>query len=68
MAPDRFAAAVVDLLREPGRREQVAAAGLACVKQNHDWGSLLVRLENLVVDRREHGATLPMAPLERQGT
>jgi sugar transferase (PEP-CTERM/EpsH1 system associated) len=66
--PDRFAAAVVDLLREPGRREQVAAAGLACVKQNHDWGSLLVRLENLVVDRRERGATIPMAPLERQGT
>jgi glycosyltransferase involved in cell wall biosynthesis len=66
--PDRFAAAVVDLLREPGHREQVAAAGLTCVKQNHDWGSLLVRLENLVVDRREHGATVPMAPLERQGT
>jgi len=66
--PECFAAAVVDLLRDPARREQVATAGLACVRQNHDWGSLLVRLENLVVDRTERDASAPMAPLERQGT
>lgn len=46
--PDRFAAAVVELLRDPARRERVAADGLACVKRNHDWSTLLARLENLV--------------------
>jgi polysaccharide biosynthesis protein PslH len=46
--PDRFAAAVVEVLRDPARREQLAADGLDCVKRNHDWGTLLARLEDLV--------------------
>jgi sugar transferase (PEP-CTERM/EpsH1 system associated) len=49
--PDRFAAAVVDVLRDPARREQLAADGFACVNRNHDWGTLLARLEDLVTDR-----------------
>jgi sugar transferase (PEP-CTERM/EpsH1 system associated) len=53
--PERFAGAVVDLLKDPARREELAAAGLACVKLNHDWGTLLARLENLVTDRASSG-------------
>jgi sugar transferase (PEP-CTERM/EpsH1 system associated) len=62
---ERFAAAVVDVLKDPARREQLAAAGLACVKLNHDWGTLLARLESLVTDPApsgtEAGAASPRA-------
>ena len=61
--PERFAGAVVGVLGDPNRREELAAAGLACVKLNHDWGTLLARLENLVTDRApsepEAGAASP---------
>ena len=57
--------AVVDVLKDPARREQLAAAGLAGVKLNHDWGSLLARLESLVTDPApsgtEAGAASPRA-------
>lgn len=63
--PEPFAGAVVDVLRDPNRREELAAAGLACVKLNHDWGTLLARLESLVTDRvssgTEAGAASPRA-------
>lgn len=61
-APDRFAAAVLQLLGDPARREEVAAAGLACVKRNHDWGTLLARLEDLVTDS---AGPRPGAPADR---
>ncbi|HKX03988.1 MAG TPA: TIGR03087 family PEP-CTERM/XrtA system glycosyltransferase [Methylomirabilota bacterium] len=43
-----FARAVVRLLREPETRERYAAAGRACVEENHNWDRLLFRLEELV--------------------
>jgi sugar transferase (PEP-CTERM/EpsH1 system associated) len=48
--PDAFSRAVVRLLREPATREAYAAAGRACVEENHNWNTLLPRLEQLVVD------------------
>ncbi len=38
----------VRLLREPAVRERYAAAGRACVEENHNWSALLPRLEELV--------------------
>jgi sugar transferase (PEP-CTERM/EpsH1 system associated) len=46
--PDAFSRAVVRLLREPATREAYAAAGRACVEENHNWNTLLPRLEELV--------------------
>jgi sugar transferase (PEP-CTERM/EpsH1 system associated) len=43
-----FSQSVVRLLREPETREAYAAAGRACVEQNHNWDSLLPRLEELI--------------------
>jgi hypothetical protein len=43
-----FSEAVVRLLREPATREAYAAAGRACVEKNHNWNTLLPRLEELV--------------------
>jgi hypothetical protein len=55
-----FSRAVVSLLSDPATRERYAAAGRACVQQNHDWSQLLGRLEQLVV-----GGTRPInAPVE----
>ena len=48
--PDAFSRAVVRLLREPATRGAYAAAGRACVEENHNWNTLLPRLEQLVVD------------------
>jgi polysaccharide biosynthesis protein PslH len=48
--PDAFSRAVVRLLSEPATREAYAAAGRACVEENHNWDTLLPRLEQLVVD------------------
>jgi polysaccharide biosynthesis protein PslH len=45
---EAFARAVVRLLREPETRERYAAAGRACVEENHNWDRLLPRLEELV--------------------
>lgn len=45
---EAFARAVVRLLREPETRERYAAAGRACVEENHNWNRLLPRLEELV--------------------
>ena len=46
--PEAFGGAVVRLLREPAVRERYAAAGRACVEENHNWSALLPRLEELV--------------------
>ncbi len=47
--PESFSRAVVGLLRDAAARERYAAAGRACVEQNHDWSRLRARLEELVV-------------------
>jgi len=46
--PEEFSRAVVTLLRDPAARERCAAAGLTCVRTNHNWSQLLERLEDLV--------------------
>jgi polysaccharide biosynthesis protein PslH len=46
--PQEFSRAVVTLLRDPAARDRLAAAGLTCVKTNHNWSQLLERLEDLV--------------------
>lgn len=46
--PGEFSRAVITLLRDSAARERIAAAGLACVKTNHNWSQLLERLEDLV--------------------
>jgi sugar transferase (PEP-CTERM/EpsH1 system associated) len=46
--PEEFSSAVVTLLRDPAAREHFAAAGLMCVRTNHNWSQLLERLEDLV--------------------
>ena len=45
---EAFSQAVLRLLREPATREVYAAAGRACVEENHNWNTLLPRLEELV--------------------
>lgn len=47
-SPEAFSQAVLRLLREPSTREAYAAAGRACVEENHNWNRLLPRLEELV--------------------
>lgn len=52
---DAFSRATIRLLRDPAAREAVAAAGRTCVEKNHNWDTLLNRLEELVTasaDRR----------------
>ncbi|HET8576637.1 MAG TPA: TIGR03087 family PEP-CTERM/XrtA system glycosyltransferase, partial [Methylomirabilota bacterium] len=49
--PAAFARAVLRLLRDPWARERYAAAGRACVEQQHNWDRLLARLEELVVGK-----------------
>ncbi len=51
--PEAFGRAVVSLLDDPVRRERYAAAGRACVEENHDWERILHDLEALVVDGLE---------------
>jgi hypothetical protein len=64
---DRFAAAVVDLLREPGRREQEVAAGLTCVKETTTgarcWSGWRIS-SSIAGTRRDRSDGSP----ERQGT
>ena len=57
-----FSRAVVGLLRDPDRRERLAAAGQACVGQNHDWSRLLARLEDLVVGEASPVPSYPTPP------
>jgi glycosyltransferase involved in cell wall biosynthesis len=59
--PEEFSRAVVTLLRDSAARERFAAAGLACVKTNHNWSQLLERLEDLVAggDRLADPAARP---------
>jgi sugar transferase (PEP-CTERM/EpsH1 system associated) len=45
---EAFSEAVLRLLREPATRESYAEAGRACVERNHNWKTLLPRLEELV--------------------
>lgn len=47
--PEAFARAVLRILRDPRVRERYAGAGRACVEKNHNWSTLLSRLEDLVV-------------------
>ena len=46
-----FARAVVRLLQDAALREAYAAAGRACVEKNHNWETLLQRLEDVVTER-----------------
>jgi sugar transferase (PEP-CTERM/EpsH1 system associated) len=39
---------LADLLADPGRCDELGAAGRLYVKQHHDWGDVLDRLESLV--------------------
>ena len=59
--PEEFSRAVITLLRDPADRERVAAAGLTCVRTNHNWSQLLERLEDLVAggERFASRATRP---------
>jgi glycosyltransferase involved in cell wall biosynthesis len=44
-APDEFAAAVVDLLREPRRREALGQTARAFVEQKYDWRAIVPIVE-----------------------
>jgi hypothetical protein len=50
---EAFSRGVVTLLRDRATRERYAAAGRACVEENHNWSRLLQRLEHLVVGGSE---------------
>jgi polysaccharide biosynthesis protein PslH len=45
-APDAFAAAVVDLLRNPARRSEIARAGRELVAAHYDWSAVAGELED----------------------
>lgn len=47
--PETFSQSVVTLLRDRDARERYAAAGRACVEQNHNWEMSLRRVEELLV-------------------
>ena len=47
-SPEAFSRAVVRLLRDAALRERYAAAGRTCVEENHNWSTVLPRLEELV--------------------
>lgn len=46
--PEAVSHAIIRLLRQPEIRDAYAAAGRACVERNHNWDTLLMRLEELV--------------------
>ncbi len=46
--PDRFAAAIVELLADPGRRAGLAAAGRARAERDFDWRALGDQLERVL--------------------
>lgn len=48
-APERFAAAVVSLLRDPARRVQLEAAARALVVERYDWTAVAGQLEEALV-------------------
>jgi glycosyltransferase involved in cell wall biosynthesis len=55
--PPAFAAAVVSLLRDPGRRDRLGAAGRALVEATNSWAEVTKPFERLcqtVVDRHAH--------------
>ncbi|RME38820.1 MAG: TIGR03087 family PEP-CTERM/XrtA system glycosyltransferase [Planctomycetota bacterium] len=62
--PEVFAAAVVDLLRDPVRRERIGSAARAFVQRHHAWPDALRRYELVVTGRVEQSApiseTLPV--------
>ncbi len=47
--PEAFSQSVVMLLRDRDARERHAAAGRACIEQNHNWETSLRRVEELLV-------------------
>jgi sugar transferase (PEP-CTERM/EpsH1 system associated) len=46
-SPQQFAENILTLLADPARRQQISQAGLAYVRQNHDWANIAARLENI---------------------
>jgi glycosyltransferase involved in cell wall biosynthesis len=59
---DAFGRCVLSLLGDAATRERYAAAGRACVEQNHNWDRLLPEMEQLVV-----GEARNATPHEGQG-
>ena len=51
--PEEFAAAVVGLLRDPARREELGRAGQEFVRARYNLDEALDRWEATVVNRRE---------------
>lgn len=43
----QFASAILDLLSNPQRRRQIAAAGLQYVRTHHHWDAIAARLEDI---------------------
>jgi glycosyltransferase involved in cell wall biosynthesis len=60
--PEAFSEAVVRLLREPATRERYAAAGRACVEQNHNWDASCQHFDRLLTD-----TAAPSRPTRRRG-
>ena len=46
--PGEFASAVVDLLKNPQRRQEMGLAGQVLVKKLYDWGKITERLEEVL--------------------
>jgi len=46
--PGEFASAVVDLLKNPQRRQEMGLAGQVLVKKLYDWGKITDRLEEVL--------------------
>ena len=54
--PDSFAHAVLHLLDNRQRREELGRAGQALVQVNYDWGVLIPRLEQIYEGLRHSAA------------
>lgn len=48
--PETFAQSVVNLLQQPELRRKISVAGIKLVKTEHDWESIVTRLEQIYME------------------
>jgi glycosyltransferase involved in cell wall biosynthesis len=48
--PESFAQSVVNILKQPELRQKIGAAAIELVKAEHDWESIVAKLERIYIE------------------